>query len=44
MNILRYFVIEYSPVFNSSYSTGVARTALGPNAHTQYEISHGYAL
>ena len=38
MNILRYFVIEYSPVFNSSYSTPLTRTAHGPNAHAQYEI------
>ena len=44
MNILRYFVIEYSPVFNPSYSTPLTRTARGPNAHAQYEISHGYAL
>ena len=44
MNILRYFVIKYSPVFNSGYSTPLTCTAHGPNAHTQNEISHGYAL
>ena len=43
MNILRYFVIEYSPVFNSSYSTPLTHTARGPNAHAQYENSHSYA-
>ena len=43
MDILRYFAIEYSPVFNSSYSTPLTCTARGPNAHAQYEISHSYA-
>ena len=44
MNILQYFAIEYCTVFYSSYSTPLTRTARGPNAHAQYEISHSYTL